>query len=66
MEFDNIDLKEIKSLNSNTEEKGFLFEIKTKVSTNYSSLNKNYLIKLGSFGLFNRLNLLNNIDSATY
>ena len=66
VEFDNIDLKEIKSLNSNTEEKGFLFEIKTKVSTNYSSLNKNYLIKLGSFGLFNRLNLLNNIDSATY
>ena len=66
VEFDNIDFKEIKSLNSNTEEKGFLFEIKTKVSTNYSSLNKNYLIKLGSFGLFNRLNLLNNIDSATY
>ena len=66
VEFNNIDLKEIKSLNSNTEEKGFLFEIKTKVSTNYSSLNKNYLIKLGSFGLFNRLNLLNNIESATY
>ena len=61
-EFNKIDLKEIKSLNSNTEDKKYLFDIKTKISTEYSRLNKNYLIKLGSYGLFNRLNLLNNIE----
>ena len=63
VKFDNIDLKKIKSLNSNSKEKGYLFEINTKVSTDYIQLNKNYLIKLGSYGLFNRLNLLNNIES---
>ena len=64
-EFDEIDLKEIKSINSNIEDKEYLFDIKTKISTNYSRLNKNYLIKLGSYGLFNRLNLLNNIESIS-
>ena len=63
IEFDNIDLKEIKSLNSNIEDREYLFEINTKVSEDYSKLNKNYLIKLGSYGLFNRLNLLNNIEA---
>jgi len=62
-EFDEIDLKEIKSINSNTEEKEYSFDIKTKISTKYSQLNKNHLIKLGSYGLFNRLNLLNNIEA---
>ena len=61
-EFDEIDLKEIKSINSNIEDKEYIFDIKTKISTKYSRLNKNYLIKLGSYGLFNRLNLLNNIE----
>ena len=61
VEFDNIDLKLIKSINSNTEDKGYLFEINTNISSNFSLLNKNYLIKLGSYGLFNRLNLLDKI-----
>ena len=65
VEFDNIDLKEIKSINSNTEDKGYLFEINTNISNNYSLLNKNYLIKLGSYGLFNRLNLLNKIETIS-
>ena len=65
VEFDNIDLKEIKSLNSEAEDKEYLFEIKTKTSSNYSRLNKNYLIKLGSYGLFNRLNLLKNIEATS-
>ena len=65
VEFNNIDLKAIKSLNSNNDDKEYLFEIKTKVSTNYSRINKNYLIKLGSYGLFNRLNLLNNIETIS-
>ncbi len=64
-EFDEIDLKEIKSLNSNTKDKEYLFDIKTKISTDYSQLNKNYLIKLGSYGLFNRLNLLNNLGDIS-
>ncbi len=65
VEFDKIDLKEIKSINSNTEDKGYLFEINTNISTNFSLLNKNYLIKLGSYGLFNRLNLLDNIEAIS-
>ena len=64
-EFNNIDLKEIKSGNTNNKNKVYLFEINTKVSTNYSQLNKNYLIKLGSYGLFNRLNLLNNLEATS-
>ena len=65
IEFDNIDLKEIKNINSNTEDQGYLFEINTNISNNYSLLNKNYLIKLGSYGLFNRLNRLNNIETIS-
>jgi len=65
VEFDNIDLKEIKSINSNIEDKGYLFEISTNISTNYSLLNSNYLIKLGSYGLFNRLNLLDKIEAIS-
>ena len=63
--FDEIDLKEIKSLKSNTEDKEYLFDIKTKISTEYDRINRNYLIKLGSYGLFNRLNLLNNIEEIS-
>ena len=64
VKFDNIHLKEIKSLDSNTKNIEYLFDIKTKISENYELLNKNYLIKLGSYGLFNRLNLLNNIETT--
>ena len=65
VEFNNIDLKEIKTLNSNNDDKEYLFEIKTRISTNYSRINKNYLVKLGSYGLFNRLNLLNKIAATS-
>ena len=68
VKFNNIDLKEIKSSNSNTKDnkdKEYLFEINTNLSTNYSQLNKNYLIKLGSYGLFNRLNILNSIEASS-
>ena len=63
--FDEIDLKEIKSLDSNTKDKQYLFDIKTKISTDYGLINKNYLIRLGSYGLFNRLNLLNNLGAIS-
>ena len=64
-EFDEIDLKEIKYVNSNNEDKEYLFDLNTKISTDYNRLNKNYLIKLGSYGLFNRLNLLNNFEAIS-
>ena len=62
IKFDNIDLKEIRSSNKNIKDKEYLFEITTKLSTNYSQINKDYLIKLGSYGLFNRLNIIKNLD----
>lgn len=65
VEFNKIDLKEIKNIDSNPEDKGYLFEINTNISNNYSLINKNYLIKLGSYGLFNRLNRLNNIETIS-
>ena len=60
--FNEIDVKKINASNSNIQEKVYIVDIQTKISTNYSEINKKYLIKLGSFGLFNRLNILNNID----
>ena len=45
------------------EDKSYIFDINTKVSTNYNDINAQYLIKLGSYGLFNRLNTLKSIDN---
>ncbi len=64
VKFNDIDLIEIKSLNENSEFKGYLAEIKTKVSSNYREINEKYLIKLGSLGLSNRLNILKNIENG--
>ncbi|MAV81759.1 MAG: hypothetical protein CMD12_07320 [Flavobacteriales bacterium] len=64
VKFNDIDLIEIKSLNENAEVKGYLAEIKTKVSSNYREINEKYLIKLGSLGLSNRLNILKNIKNG--
>ena len=64
VKFNDIDLIEIKSFNENSEVKGYLAEIKTKVSDNYREINEKYLIKLGSLGLSNRLNLLKNIEKG--
>ncbi len=63
VKFNDIDLIEIKSLSQNSEDKNYLAKINTKISTKYSDINKNYLIKLGSYGLFNRLNILKNIEN---
>ena len=62
VEFNDIDLKEIKVSDSSSKDKSFLAVINTKVATNYKKINKNYLTKLGSFGLFNRLTILKNIE----
>ena len=64
VKFNDIDLIEIKAFNNNSKDKGYLVEIKTNVSNKYSEINEKYLIKLGSYGLFNRLNILKNIDKT--
>ena len=60
--FNEIDIKKINYSNDNSKGKSYLVDIDTKVSTEYSDINQKYLIKLGSYGLFNRLNILNNIE----
>ncbi len=62
VKFNDIDLIEIKSSNQNSKGKSYLVKINTRISTNYKDINKKYLIKLGSYGLFNRLNILRNLD----
>ena len=52
-------------MNKNSQDKGYLVEINTKVSNEYSEINEKYLIKLGSYGLFNRLNILKNIEKTS-
>ncbi len=64
VKFDDIDLIEIKSINSNSTDEEYLVKINTQVSDNYKDINEKYLIKLGSYGLFNRLNILKNIEKS--
>ena len=66
VKFNDIDLIDIKSLKKNPKDKDYLVRINTKISTKYTDINKKYLIKLGSYGLFNRLNILKNIDKNIY
>ena len=63
VEFDDFDLKKIQLSEKESINIKYLFEIKSKISTNYSEINSKYLVKLGSFGLFNRLNKLKNIEA---
>tara|TARA_B100000242_G_scaffold243225_1_gene183434 strand:- start:136 stop:825 length:690 start_codon:yes stop_codon:yes gene_type:complete len=62
VEFDDFDLKRIQLFKKGSTNTNYSFEIKTKVATNYSEINDKYLNKLGSFGLFNRINILKNIE----
>ena len=64
IKFNDIDLKGIRSLNRNSKAKEYAFEINTKISTEFNDINEKYLIKLGSYGLFNRLNNLKDIDAS--
>ena len=65
IKFNDIDLVSIKANKNNSKDVGYIVEINTKVSTKYSDINQKYLIKLGSYGLFNRLNRLNNIETIS-
>ena len=62
IKFNDIDLIAIKTEKNNSEDLSYIVEINTKVSNKYSDINEKYLIKLGSYGLFNRLNILKNLD----
>ena len=65
IKFNDIDLVSIKTSKNakNLKAKNYIVEIKTKLSNKYSDINEKYLIKLGSYGLFNRLNILKNLDN---
>ena len=65
IKFNDIDLVEIKASKNenNSKNKSFIVKINTKVSDKYSDINEKYLIKLGSYGLFNRLNIIKNLDA---
>ena len=64
VKFEDIDLKEIKESKKNSKNKIYKVTIKTRVGNDFAKINENYLIKLGSFGLFNRLNLLKNLNET--
>ena len=64
IKFEDIDFKEISVEDRDSEEINYLFDIRTKFSTNYRKKNEKYLLKLGSYGLSNRLNLLKNIEES--
>ena len=62
IKFNDIDLVSIKATKKNSKDVSYIVEINTKVSNKYSDINQKYLIKLGSYGLFNRLNIIKNLD----
>lgn len=64
VKFDDIDLKEIKASSDDTKTNIFLFDLKTQISTEYEDINDKYLVKLGSYGLFNRLQILKKIEES--
>ena len=65
VKFNDIDLKEIKVSEQKSNDKSYTVLINTKVSTKYNEINEKYLIKLGSYVLFNRLNIIKRIDNTT-
>ena len=60
--FSDIDLTDIKVDNGN-EKEFFVFNINTKIKTNYEDINQKYLKLLGSEGLSNRIDLLKKFDN---
>ena len=59
--FNSVDFKDIK-INDDKDTKTFTLSVKTNISNNYRNINKKHLKKLGSEGLANRLDLLNQIS----
>jgi len=62
IDFNQIDLIDITSDEQN---RGTYFAtINTKITNEYKDINQKYLKKLGSFGLFNRIEILKNIEEV--
>ena len=64
VKFDDLDLKKIELSKKDSTNRNYSVDISTKVSTKFNEINAKYLTKLESFGLFNRLNILNNIEET--
>ena len=62
--FEDIDLKKINFKEKDTKNINYIFEIKTKISTNFQLINEKHLMKLGSYGLLNRINILKNLETS--
>ena len=62
--FSDIDLGDINSKEKNLESsKYFVFDITTKITTNFEDINQKYLKILGSEGLSNRIDILKSFDN---
>ena len=66
IKFSEIDLGMIKAEEEGGEEseinRNYVFDITTKITTDFEEINQKYLKKLGSEGLSNRIDILNNLD----
>ena len=65
IKFSDMDLGDIKSEKKNEKEnsKYFVFDISTKITTDFVDINRKYLKDLGSEGLYNRIEILNSFDN---
>ena len=59
--FDVIDLKDINSIEEESEDKIYEVNIESNISDKFTDINQKYLKELGSLGLANRINNLNKI-----
>tara|TARA_B000000609_G_C24169090_1_gene348972 strand:- start:581 stop:1270 length:690 start_codon:yes stop_codon:yes gene_type:complete len=59
--FNAIDLSKFNSIKNESEEQLYEFNIKSKISNNFTVINQKYLDELGSLGLSNRIKNLNKI-----
>lgn len=60
--FNPVDLIDF-NINENENSNIFMLNIKTNISSNYKKINQKYLKSLGSYGLANRIYLLNDISN---
>ena len=61
IKFSEIDLSDIEL--EDNEEKSFIFNISTKITTEFEEINQKYLKILGSEGLSNRIDILNKVEN---
>ena len=59
--FNEIDLDELKTIENDSEDEIYEVVIKSNISNNFAEINQKYLEDLGSFGLANRIKNLNKI-----